>query len=139
MSGRADSRSISTVQGVLLDTHVALWLLTDHPALGPLSRELVETTPAWVSAAAVWEIGIKQSIGKLSVDGDLRSALVEAGVRELGVSWAHATAYRDADLPHRDPFDRMLVAQAGVERLRFLTADRKILESQPDLTLDARR
>jgi PIN domain nuclease of toxin-antitoxin system len=71
----------------------------------------------------VWELSIKQSIGKLRVDVDLRSHAIEQGFTELPVTGAHATAIRDLPFHHKDPFGRMLVAQAAVEGLTLVTAD----------------
>lgn len=126
------------MSGVLLDTHVVLWLLADHPSLGERSRSRILSEPAWVSAAAMWEVSIKQSAGKLALDGDVTAACAEAGLRQLAVTWAHAAAYGEVELEHRDPFDRMHVAQAAVEGLSLLTADRKILDAGLAGVLDAR-
>lgn len=79
---------------------------------------------AFVSAATLWELSIEQAAGKLDVDVDLREHAREQGSRELPVSGQHAVAVRDLPLHHRDPFDRMLVVQAGIERLTLVTADR---------------
>lgn len=76
-----------------------------------------------VSAASVWEASIKQAIGRLAISGDFVDAIARAGFDELPVSFRHATAVAQLPLHHRDPFDRMLVAQARVEGLAIATAD----------------
>lgn len=127
------------MSGVLLDTHVALWLVGDPDRLGQRARSLLSTRPVWVSAVSLWEVAIKQQLGKLATDADLAATLRDAGVRELALSWPHAAGYAAATLAHRDPFDRMLVAQARSDSLDLLTADRAILASDLPFVLDARR
>lgn len=127
------------MSGVLLDTHVALWLVGDPGRLGERVRSLLSAQPVWVSAVSLWEVAIKQQLGKLSTQADLPVALRDAGVRELAVNWRHAADYASASLAHRDPFDRMLVAQARREQLDFVTADRAILASDLPFVIDARR
>ena len=126
------------MSGVLLDTHAALWLVHDAPHLGPISRALVQAQGAWVSPVSLWEIEIKRSVGKLTVDADIHAGLAGAGVRELPLTWAHTRGYAESALAHRDPFDRMLVAQAAAQNLTFLTADRLILAASLDFAHDAR-
>lgn len=124
---------------MLLDTHVALWLLADDPSLGPRARGLVRGAPSvHVSAASVWEIEIKRELGKLDAPDDLVDVLARSGVAALPITWAHARATPRTGLGHRDPFDRMLVAQARAERLVLLTADRRILAEQLPDVADAR-
>lgn len=126
------------MSGVLLDTNAALWLVDDSPRLGPLSHSLINTQEVWVSSASLWEVAIKQATGKLRLDGDFKDALTRAGVRELTITWAHPSKLGEVQLPRRDPFDRMLVAQAKAEGLLFLTADRSILGSALPFTRNAR-
>ncbi|UAL30632.1 type II toxin-antitoxin system VapC family toxin [Nocardioides rotundus] len=127
---------------MLLDTHVVLWLLEDDPRLGPEARaSLTEAIAVHVSAASLWEIAIKQSVGKLTVPDDLPARVEAAGLRWLPLGADHVWATRTVEgLPHRNPFDRLLVAQALVEGLPLLTADRALLGAplEADL-LDARR
>ena len=110
---------------VLLDTHVALWWFNDPALLSPDARAALEDqgTTAYLSAASVWEAGIKEATGKLTSPTPLVEAARRTGVRELTVDWTHAQ--RAAELPplHSDPFDRMLVAQALVEDLVLVTRD----------------
>ena len=113
---------------VLLDTQALLWLLADSPRFGPRARALINSTDrVYYSAASIWEIEIKRALGKLRIDADLAESLQAAGVRELPVTAGHALATSAVELPHRDPFDRMLLAQAEVEGMTFLTADGVLL------------
>ncbi len=128
---------------MLLDTHVLLWLLTDDQAFGPVARGAVAaSTAVHVSSASIWEIAIKAELGKLDVPDDLVDRVDEAGVRIIPITHRHAWATRQiSGLPHRDPFDRLLVAQAATEQIALLTADRALLGADitPELTvLDAR-
>lgn len=125
--------------GLLLDTHVVLWLLDDNPRLGHGARDrIVAARPAFVSAASVWEMSIKASLSKLTLPTDLDEAITASGLGDLPVTRVHASAFDITALPHRDPFDAMLVAQATTEGLTLLTADEKLLAALPD-AVDARR
>lgn len=117
------------MSGLLVDTHVALWLLDDSPRLGARARRAIDEAPAvFLSAASTWELAIKSSLGKLTLPEGIAEALEAAGLRDLPVTRAHSLAADISALPHRDPFDAILVAQAEQERLTFLTADAKILD-----------
>lgn len=113
---------------LLLDTHLLLWAAGLPERLPEAARALI-TDPATepvFSAASLWEIAIKGSLGRadFSVDPRLfRQGLLGAGYGELPVTGAHAAATADLPPLHRDPFDRMLVAQARVEGMLLLTAD----------------
>lgn len=129
---------------MLLDTHVVLWLLDDSPHLGPQTRDALLAAPALhVSAASLWEVAIKADLGKLSVPDDLPERIAQAGLQWLDVRPHHPWASRSVEgLPHRDPFDRLLLGQAVEEGMSLVTADRALLAA--DLTpgvrrLDARR
>jgi PIN domain nuclease of toxin-antitoxin system len=112
---------------VLLDTHVVLWWLTDDSTLTEEVKELIDTeAEAYVSAASVWEIAIKASLGKLAVPAELGDALAESGLRELPVRSTHAWEAGSLPWLHRDPFDRILVAQARCENLTLLSRDPRI-------------
>jgi PIN domain nuclease of toxin-antitoxin system len=110
---------------LLLDTLTLLWLLEDNPRLSPSARSLiVSASEVYVSSATIWEISIKARLGKIRTDPEEVLVLMErAGLRELPVNGRHAVAIRSLPLVHRDPFDRMLVAQAMCESMRLLTAD----------------
>lgn len=110
---------------LLLDTHVYLWWLQDHPHLSPAARaRIMAATDVYVSSASIWEASIKIGIGKLDADIDALVAEIDnSGFRELPVSARHAAMVTRLPDLHRDPFDRILVAQALCEPLRLLTAD----------------
>ncbi|EAR23335.1 type II toxin-antitoxin system VapC family toxin [Nitrococcus mobilis] len=110
---------------ILLDTHVLLWWLSDDPRLSAKARNLI-ADPAnaiTVSAATAWEIAIKQGLGKLMFDGDLEQAVREQDFQMLPITFAHTAQIGQLPEIHRDPFDRMLVAQARSENLALLSAD----------------
>jgi PIN domain nuclease of toxin-antitoxin system len=126
---------------MLLDTQVVLWFLEDSGRLGPSARTAIAAAPSrQVSTASLWEIAIKRRLGKLEAPDALPELVVRSGLRWLPVTAAHAWATQEAELPHRDPFDRMLVAQAAAERLTLVTADRVLLGAElPGVSvLDAR-
>jgi len=118
------------VRRVLLDTHALLWWLADHKALGKSAREIIsnERNTIYVSAATTWEISIKKAKGLLSAPDDIDGIMDEEGFESLPVTLFHGE--RAGELPeiHRDPFDRMLVAQAQAEGLEILTKDAEIPE-----------
>lgn len=110
---------------LLLDTHVLLWWLNSPSHLDPAAEAAISdgNNEIFVSAATIWEVAIKRSIGRLTIPMPLTSTMTKAGLAELPVRWDHAR--RVARLPdhHRDPFDRVLVAQAIEERLVIVTRD----------------
>lgn len=109
---------------LLLDTHIVIWWLTDAPELSDQTKELIDREPeVYVSAATVWELAIKQAIGKLKEPADLPERVRDGEFRQLAITSDHAVAAGRLPLIHRDPFDRMLVAQAIREGLTLVTAD----------------
>lgn len=110
---------------VLLDTQLVLWLLDDSPRLGARARALIEDADvAFLSAASHWDVSIKRGLGKIEFDPErLLSAIDESGLVELPVTSRHAAAVATLPPYHRDPFDRLLVAQAITEPLHLLTTD----------------
>ncbi|KVW81354.1 type II toxin-antitoxin system VapC family toxin [Burkholderia ubonensis] len=110
---------------ILLDTYVFLWSVTDDRKLSKAARKLVvDANEVFVSAATIWEASIKSGLGKLDVDvTELVAEISAAGFVELPVRVAHAAMVRDLPDIHRDPIDRLLVAQAMTEPLRLVTAD----------------
>lgn len=113
---------------VLLDTHVLLWWLADDPRLAAGIRAAIADggNTIYVSSVSIAEIAIKTSLQKLRApDGLLRSLLAE-GFDELPLLSVHAERLADLPWHHRDPFDRMLVAQAAVEQLLLATQDKKL-------------
>ena len=112
---------------LLLDTHVLLWWLADDRKLGKTAREIIAnpTNDVHVSTASVWEAAIKVALGRLEIElDDLEEAIVRNGFRPLPIGFRHAVTAGRLPSVHRDPFDRMLVAQAGVEELRIVSHDR---------------
>lgn len=118
---------------VLLDTHVLLWALADAPELRPGHRAAIETGELHLSAASVWEIGIKRALGKLDVPADIFDVAARAGCRALPITWVHAEAAAALPPHHADPFDRMLIAQARCEGLTLLSVDRVFARYGGDL------
>lgn len=110
---------------LLVDTHALLWWLVDDPSLSAQARDLIRSpvSEPLVSAATLWEIAIKKSLGKLVVPEDLPTHIEEQGFGYLVVQPAHAWQVRELPFHHRDPFDRVLIAQALVEQLPVVTAD----------------
>ena len=109
---------------LLLDTHVVFWWLTNDPRLKPPIRKAIDEADAvFVSAVSAWEMGIKALAGKLRVPDDLEEQLRRHRFTELPVSIAHARLASGLPPHHKDPFDRMLVAQAVAESLTLLTID----------------
>lgn len=126
------------MSGLLLDTHVVLWLLDDSPRLGSQARDrITESAAVYVSAASTWELAIKAAVGKITLPDDLEDAIDRSALRDLPVTRRHTLVSDLMALPHKDPFDAVLVAQATVERLTLLTADSKLLKALPD-AVDAR-
>jgi PIN domain nuclease of toxin-antitoxin system len=113
------------VSGLLVDTHALLWWLTDDAALSPAARDAIAdpVNEPFVSSASIWEIAIKRSLGKLTAPDDLPDRIADEGFPWLPISANHAWQVRELPLHHRDPFDRILVAQALIERLPIITAD----------------
>lgn len=117
---------------ILLDTHVFLWWIADRPELSGRAREIIadSANQLVLSAASGWEIAIKARLGRLQVPEALERFLTDQLVRNaievLPITMSHALrTYRLADL-HRDPFDRLIVAQAIVEGIPVLTKDPQI-------------
>jgi PIN domain nuclease of toxin-antitoxin system len=110
---------------LLLDTHAALWFLSGDERLAESARRQLtdDANRVLLSAAVVWEVAIKRSLGKLVVPEEYLSLLLGAGVQALAVSVDHAAAVEGLPWHHRDPFDRMLVAQASVEAAALVSRD----------------
>jgi len=123
---------------LMLDTHVLLWWLDDSPLLSEQGRAAIAEVNnlVVVSAAAVWEIRIKQALGKLRIPPQFFQALHQQGFEMLPITVPHAYAVGDLPAHHRDPFDRMLIAQAIVEGFTILTTD-KIYGRYPVSILEA--
>lgn len=111
---------------LLLDTHALLWWLADDPTLSTEARAAIADpeTQVFVSAATAWEMSIKATLGKLDVPDNLEEVLQENHFQELPIRIRDARAAGQLPQHHRDPFDRMLVAQAVLENLTVVTRDR---------------
>jgi PIN domain nuclease of toxin-antitoxin system len=123
----------------LVDTMVWLWSVGEVGRLNQATRELL-TDPRhelYFSAASVWEIAIKASLGRLQLPGPPRLVIpretARQGLRPLPINYVHAFAVYDLPLHHGDPFDRMLVAQARSEGLTLITADRALKQYPVEL------
>ena len=109
---------------LLIDTHVALWWLAGEPVGKEAEQQLADTTNrVLLSAAVVWEIAIKRSLGKLDAPADLVEVLTAAGAVPAPITLEHAATAARLPHHHRDPFDRLLVAQASVEGAVIVSAD----------------
>jgi len=112
---------------LLLDTHVLVWCLSGDRKLPPATADLIRNpeTEVYFSAASIWEVAIKSALGKMRADASaMLKNLVDEGFRELPVMARHTVATVTLPMHHRDPFDRLLVAQSRLESLRLLTDDR---------------
>jgi len=109
---------------LLLDTHIVLWWLTDDSTLADDIKNKLDHEPdVYVSAATIWEVAIKQAIGKLVEPAGLPELIRDCGFQELPIRHEHAVTAGRLPMIHRDPFDRMLVAQAACEDLTLVTRD----------------
>lgn len=116
---------------ILLDTHTLIWFFNGDDQLSLKAKKLIEDskTKKFVSIASLWEVAIKIGLKKLYFDGDTREVaeLIEKnGFQILQISVDHTVAYEALELVHRDPFDRILVAQAMVEKMTIITKDDNI-------------
>lgn len=112
----------------LLDTHIFIWLIEGNKRL---PKELIESLKdpnitLFLSIASIWEIAIKSVAKKLRVPRNLEVVIKEAGITVLPIELPHVFATAKLALKHKDPFDRMLVAQAQIEKLTIITVDEKI-------------
>jgi PIN domain nuclease of toxin-antitoxin system len=114
---------------LLLDTHILLWWLADVPPVTERLLGYMSTAEiVMVSAASVWEIEIKKALKKLEAPDDVDKAIEFNGFRPLPISVAHAMLAGQLPALHKDPFDRMLIAQATLEGLTLVTRDRTLVE-----------
>jgi PIN domain nuclease of toxin-antitoxin system len=113
---------------LLLDTHALLWSVGDEDCLSPAAHEILSAgaVPTYVSAASIWEIAIKRASGKLNVPESFMDKVAAARFIELGITFVHSSIAGALPLHHRDPFDRMIVAQAQSERFTIVTNDQRI-------------
>ena len=112
---------------LLLDTHALIWTFDDNPTLSEAARDAIadgENT-VFVSAVTAWEIAIKRAIGKLKLKGDYQQGLQRYRFSPLAITTEHALAVEHLPQHHGDPFDRLLIAQAKIEKLTLVTRDRR--------------
>ena len=112
----------------LVDTHALLWALGEPSALSPAARDAIAdpSNLIMVSRASLWECAIKASIGKLDLPDDFFDTIPETGYEVMPIRISHLNVYRTLPMHHRDPFDRMLVAQARAEALTLISRDPEI-------------
>ena len=113
---------------LLLDTHSLVWWLWNFPDLGPGAREAIDDrgNQAFISAFSIYEIGYKRNAGRLEAPENLEATLSGLGFTGLPVTTAHAEVGSRLPMHHRDPFDRILIAQAMSEGMALVTADSEI-------------
>ncbi|OGQ86796.1 MAG: twitching motility protein PilT [Deltaproteobacteria bacterium RIFOXYA12_FULL_58_15] len=118
-----------TTHDYLLDTHAFLWAVTNDSQLSGPARAIFldEKNSLHLSVASIWEMAIKSSIGRLSLQTDLRTFLDEQlplnGIRVLSITRSHAQEVEQLPFHHRDPFDRLLVAQSVHEEMQLVSVD----------------
>jgi len=120
---------------ILLDTHILLWWLGDDPALpAPAASAIADAeSEVIVSAASAWEITVKKAAGRLETPDDLIDALAENRFDTLSITAGHAIGAGQLPAYHSDPFDRMLIAQARMEGLALVSADRRFADYDVEL------
>ena len=114
---------------VIIDTHVLLWGLQDEKKLSPRVRVLLPSADVWISVASIWEILVKVQTGRLVLPGPvgdyLAATLTTNGVSVLPITFDHVRRLEELPLHHRDPFDRILIAQSLNEKLPLVSADQQ--------------
>ncbi len=112
---------------LLLDTHTLIWVFDANEGLSERARAVIAdgSNTVFVSAASAWEITIKEALGKLRLHGDYLEGVRRYRFTPLEIRTEHALALRDLPLHHRDPFDRILIAQARYEELTLVTRDER--------------
>lgn len=109
---------------LLLDSHTVLWFVAGATKLRREARNAITSAArTYVGASTIWELAIKKERGQLDAPDDLAGRLADLGFLELAIGWEHARVAGTLPAIHRDPFDRILVAQAIVERLTIVTRD----------------
>ena len=112
----------------LIDTHVFLWFVSQSKELSPTARTLIENgkNEVFISIASLWEISIKTAIGKLTINGKYETVIDDVNdnsMQILPINFAHTVEQNRLPFHHRDPFDRIIVSQAIVENMNFISAD----------------
>jgi PIN domain nuclease of toxin-antitoxin system len=122
----------------LIDTHLLLWAASEPERLSAAAREIMtnEDFQLWFSVASIWEVVIKASLGRTDFEVDpnlLRRGLLESDFAELTITGTHVTAVADLPPLHKDPFDRILLAQARTEGLILVTGDAALARYPGDI------
>ena len=115
---------------LLLDTHALIWALENNPTLSDNARDAIVNgeNMVFVSSASAWEISIKQAMGKLKVPDNLREEIKLHRFTPLSINFEHAQLAGELPDIHKDPLDRMLIAQAIIEKLTLITRDSQIAQ-----------
>jgi PIN domain nuclease of toxin-antitoxin system len=114
---------------ILLDTDVVLWQMAGTRAIGVRAQaEIERASELLFSVVSFAEIGVKAAIGRLTVPDDLHEQAIASGLHILPLAPDHGLAVAELPMHHRDPFDRLLIAQARGERLAIMTADRRLVD-----------
>ena len=123
---------------LLLDSHMVVWLMGSEPISARSKKLIQEAEAVFVSAASIWELSIKVAKGQLNLPPDFDEKVQRSALLELPVNFKAAWAVQSITLKHNDPFDRLLVAQAQLEGLQLVTADRVLLTAGYPFLVDAR-
>ena len=112
----------------LIDTHVFLWFVSQAKELSPTAKTLIENgqNEIFISIASLWEISIKTALGKLTINGKYETVIDDVNdnsIQILPISFAHTVEQNRLPFHHRDPFDRIIISQAIVENMNFISAD----------------
>ncbi len=121
---------------LLLDTHVAIWWDMGAPLSAQAKRAIRDADEVFVSSASAWEVAIKRSLGKIRSDRSIAKLCADSGFVELPVLMRHTEVLESLEQYHRDPFDRLLIAQAAREQLVLVTRD-EVITRYPVATLRA--
>ena len=115
---------------ILLDTHILLWAISDPDKLSAEHREIIENPDnvIFISIATLWELTIKQAIGKIDLPDSFLLDVTHNGYETLKIEVSHLIELKKLPLHHRDPFDRIIIAQALSENCKLLTIDHEILK-----------
>lgn len=117
---------------ILLDTHILIWILDESPELSQKTISLIKSADeVYASTVNIWEIVVKHSMGKLVLDfkiEDLFNVITYSGIEILNIKPEHALKLADLEDIHKDPFDRMLIAQSIIEPLHLITTDSKVTQ-----------
>ena len=123
-----------TAASLLLDTHVFLWWRTNDSKVGDAARAAIAAAPVvFVSVASAWEAALKVALGRLRLPDSFENGVAASGFDKLAISFAHAEACARLPHHHRDPFDRMLIAQARAEDLLLVTHDAQLTAYEVDV------